>query len=117
MKTTKSLILTAVFCLVLVSASFADGGDNASPTYKSLGIQLTEEVKAVVNSPVYLAYTDKNLKGEAIVTMKVNSDGKIVIVNVRGKNEFLNEYLSLKISSKNLWADTEFTDKYFRYKN
>jgi hypothetical protein len=119
MKKTKLIIATILLTVTFVSTGFAnDGGNDKMLTAKtviSLNNQIYDEILNVLNLPVYLAYTDKNLKGDAYVTMTVNKEGKLVIAKIFGENDILNSYLNSKISSKNLWTPQKYANSYFRY--
>ena len=108
MKKIKLIIATSLLMVSLVSTGFANsGGDEKTLTAKtviSLNNQIYDEILNVLNLPVYLAFEDKNLKGDAYVTIAVNNEGKIVIVKIFGENDMLNKYLNSKISSRNLWT-------------
>jgi hypothetical protein len=120
MKKTKLIIATILLTVSLVSTGFAtDGGNDKMLTAKtviSLNNQIYDEILNVLNLPVYLAYADKNLKGDAFVTMTVNKEGKLVIAKIFGENDVLNNYLNSKISSRNLWTPQKYANSYFRYK-
>lgn len=109
-------IIILSFLIIPLGIAKDDGGGIAtSKSVIALNNQLRTEIKDVLNLPVFLAYEDKNLKGDAIVTMKVNTDGKLVIASIFGKNETLNKYLRSKISSKNLWTPQKYANQYLRY--
>jgi hypothetical protein len=120
MKKIKLIIATSLLMVSLVSTGFANsGGDEkmlTSKTVISLNNQIYDEILNVLNLPVYLAFEDKNLKGDAYVTIAVNNDGKIVIAKIFGENDMLNKYLKSKISSRNLWTPQKYANSYFRYK-
>ena len=120
MKKIKLIIATSLLMVSLVSTGFANsGGDEkmlTSKTVISLNNQIYDEILNVLNLPVYLAFEDKNLKGDAYVTIAVNNDGKIVIAKIFGENDLLNKYLKSKISSRNLWTPQKYANSYFRYK-
>ena len=120
MKKIKLIIATLLLMVSLVSTGFANsGGDEKTLTAKtviSLNNQIYDEILNVLNLPVYLAFEDKNLKGDAYVTIAVNNEGKIVIVKIFGENDMLNKYLNSKISSRNLWTPQKYANSYFRYK-
>lgn len=111
------VILITSFLITAIGYANDDGGEKATAkSVISLNNQLYNEILEVLNLPVYLAYEDKNLKGDAYVTMKVNKEGKLVIANIYGENRMLNRYLYSKISSKNLWTPQKYSNQYFRYK-
>lgn len=118
MKKTKFIFAIIISSFLFVSFGFAkdDGGEKTtSKSVISLNNQLYNEISEVLNLPVYLAYEDKNLKGFAYVTIKVNNDGKLMIANISGANTTLNKYLCSKICSRNLWAPTKYAGQYLRY--
>jgi hypothetical protein len=114
MKTLKILFLTAILAIVPIITANAD--EIKASTRSDLDIQIYEEIKDVLSLPVYLAYSDKNLNGISYVTITVGENGKICICNVRGENKHLNEYLTKKVSSRNLWTDPLFANSKFTYK-
>lgn len=114
MKLAKILILTAILAIVPIMAANAE--DIKASTKSDLDIQIYEEIKDVLSLPVYLSYSDKNLKGISYVNIYVNENGKICICNVKGENTVLNEYLMKKVSSRNLWTDPVFSNSTFTYK-
>ncbi|MBI5403769.1 MAG: hypothetical protein HY959_10250 [Ignavibacteriae bacterium] len=119
MKKIKFIIAIIILSFVIFPFSItkADGTQGGNSTNaSSLNKQLYIEIKEVLNLPVYLAFEDKNLKGDAYVTIKVDTNGKLVIAGIHGKNQTLNRYLQSKISSKNLWTPKKFSQEYFRYR-
>ena len=119
MKKTKFIFAILISSFLIIPFGFAkdDGGDKStSKSVISLNNQLYDEISDLLSLPVYLAYEDKNLKGDAFVTMKVNNDGKLMIANVFGSNETLNNYLRSKIKSRNLWTPQKYAGQYLRYK-
>lgn len=119
MKKTKFIFAIIISSFLIIPFGFAkdDGGEKAtSNSVIALNNQLYNEISEVMNLPVYLAFEDKNLKGDAIVTMKVDNDGKLVVVNVFGDNNTLNRYVKCKICSKNLWTPQKYAGQYLRYK-
>jgi hypothetical protein len=119
MKKTKFIFTIIIIAFAIVSTEYAkadNGGIETAKSVISLNNQLYDEIFEVLNLPVYLAYEDRNLKGDAVVTMMVNKNGKLEIANIFGKNETLNKYLHSKISSRNLWTPQKYANEYFRYK-
>jgi hypothetical protein len=120
MKKTKLIIAIIIVSFSLITTGFAKNDGNGkmimASTVLSLNNQLYDEILNVLNLPVYLAYEDKNIKGDAYVTMKVNEEGKLVIVKIFGENETMNKFLTSKISSRNLWTPQKYANSYFRYK-
>jgi hypothetical protein len=125
MKKAKFIIAFIIISFSLISSGFAYNAKNdengsgkmiMASTVLSLNNQLYDEILNVLNLPVYLAYEDKNIKGDAYVTIKVNENGKLVIVKIFGENEMMNKFLKSKISSRNLWTPQKYANLYFRYK-
>lgn len=119
MKKTKFIFAILISSFLTIQFGFAkdDGGEKeTSKSVISLNNQLYDEIADVLSLPVYLSYEDKNLKGDAFVTIMVNNDGKLVIANIFGKNENLNNYLQTKIKSRNLWTPQKYAGQYLRYK-
>ncbi|MBN1634808.1 MAG: hypothetical protein JW917_11635 [Ignavibacteria bacterium] len=114
MKLFKIIFLTAI--LAIVPLSMTNAKDISAATKSDLDIQIYEEIKDVLNEPVYLAYSDKNLKGISFVTVNIADNGKIYVSYIRGENHILNEYLSKKVSSRNLWTDPVYSNSSFTYK-
>lgn len=115
----KFLIAAIILSIVVIPLSIvkADGTQGGNSTYSnSLNKQLYTEIKEVLNLPVYLAFEDKNLKGDSYVTIKVDTNGKLIIAGIHGKNQTLNRFLQSKISSKNLWTPKKYSQEYFRYR-
>jgi hypothetical protein len=113
MKKIKLFILTAVL-IGFTSAGFAVAGPKVSKT-QSLNNQIKEEIISVLNLPVYLSYSDKNLEGKANVYIQVGENGKIAVSGITGANKTLNSYLKKKISSRNLWTNTAYKGNVFKY--
>lgn len=116
MKRLKYLLLSALLILTIGLTTLRAEDKIISPsTLGSLNIQLFNEVKLALESPVYLAYVDKDIKGTASVTYKVLESGKIEVVSVIGDNFVLNEYLSKKLRTQNLWTDLKYVGTQFTY--
>lgn len=119
MKKAKFILAVIIISALVLPLGFAKPDDNEKEVSRSvilLNNQLYNEILEVLKLPVYLAYTDKNLKGDACITMKVDKEGKLVIANIFGNNETLNKYLHSKVGSKNLWTPQKYANQYFRYK-
>ncbi len=113
MKKLKIFIVAAVL-IGFTSAGFASIGPIDTKS-QLLNNQIKEEIVSVLNSPVYLSYSDKTLEGKSTIFVRVNENGKIAVSNVSGSNKVLNSYLKKKISSRNLWTDTAYKGKVFKY--
>jgi hypothetical protein len=108
------LFLVAAVLIGFTSAGFASTGPIDTKS-QSLNNQIKEEIVSVLSLPVYLSYSDKNLEGKSTIFVRVNENGKIVVSGVTGLNKTLNSYLKKKISSKNLWTDTAYKGKVYKY--
>jgi len=109
-----NLILITLFITGLISAGFSYSNPK-DQRLTSLGQQIKSEIVDVMNLPVYLKYSDKNLDGIVNVLICVSENGKINVVNVTGENKDLSDYVYTKISSRNMWTDTKYTGNLFRY--
>jgi hypothetical protein len=119
MKKTKFIFTIIIVVFLITPFGFVKADNEGIETAKSvisLNNQLYDEIFEVLNLPVYLSYEDKDLKGDAIITMTVSKEGKLMIANIFGNNEILNKYLQSKISSRNLWTPQKYANQYFRYK-
>jgi hypothetical protein len=120
MKKTKFLIAIIIVSFSFITTGFAKGEGIEkmimATTVMSLNNQIYNEIQDLMNLPVYLAYEDKNIKGDAYVTMKVTEEGKLVLVKIFGQNETLNKFLTSKVNSRNLWTPQKYANLYFRYK-
>jgi len=113
MKKLKSLIIIAtIFGFASAGFAIADPGDLK---VQALNNQIRDEIVDVLNLPVYLSFSDKNITGKAKVVITVEPNGKIKLVGVNGTNKVLNSYLSKKISSRNLWTGTNYKGNVFIY--
>jgi hypothetical protein len=115
-------ILAAIALTILMSgfvnAATNDTKDPYPPAIKikSLNYQITNEIKDLFTLPVYLKYSDKNLKGTATVLINVAENGKIGIEQISGLNDQLNSYVRDKIKSLNLWTSPVYGNSQFIYK-
>jgi hypothetical protein len=116
MKKMKNLKLFLVVAVLIgfTSAGFAEAVPKISKT-QSLNNQIKDEIVSVLNLPVYISYSDKNLEGKATVYIQVNENGKINVAGITGVNKSLNSYLMKKISSRNLWTGTAYRGMIFKY--
>jgi len=108
------LFLIAAVITGFISAGIASA-DPIDSKIQSLNLQIKKELIDVLNLPVYLSYCDKNLEGKSKVFLTVDINGKIIILDATGSNKCLNSYLKKKISSRNLWTDTKYKGKIFKY--
>jgi hypothetical protein len=114
MKKLKLLTLIGLLTgIISTGFSFADPIDLK---ITALGHQIKGEIVDVMNLPVYLKYTDKNLNGSVDVLIAVQENGKINIININGDNKNLNNYVFNKIATRNMWTDTKYKGKMFRYR-
>jgi len=119
MKKIKFIIAIIILSCVILPFGIANADENqgGNSNYSaSLNSQLYNEIREVLDLPVYLAYADRNLKGDAFVTIKVDTNGRLVIAGIQGSNPTLNKFLQSKISSKNLWTPVKYAKQYFRYR-
>ena len=115
-KMKKLKLLSIIILLVVGSAAscFSYSGPKDQKV-SSLGMQIKHEIVDVMNLPVYLKFSDKNLEGIVNVLISVSENGKINVVNVTGSNKDLNDYVYAKISSRNMWTDTKYTGNLFKF--
>jgi hypothetical protein len=114
MKLFNLLIAITISVLLFSNTNKLFAGDYPE-NITSLKNQITAELKDILNTPVYLIYSDKNLNGTIVLTIGINSDGKIIIENVVGENNELNSYVTKKISCKSLWTLTKYAGITFDY--
>lgn len=107
------IIMAAVLMLPFISAK----ADNISPgNVTDLNIHIYKEINQVLQTPVNLKFQDKNISGIAYISLTVREDGKIVIQNINGENNILNDMIKTKIETRNMWTDPIFQGKTFEYK-
>jgi len=111
------LILPAVIgvLMLFLSAGSVKADNNEPTTVSELKYQIEKEILDVFKSPISLYFEDKNIDGDAFVTITVLENGKISVESVTGDNNILNSMLEKRISSRNLWTDTKFAGKDFIY--
>ncbi|MCE1166187.1 MAG: hypothetical protein LWX07_12380 [Bacteroidetes bacterium] len=116
MRYTKSIIPAVIGVIMLfITAGFVKADNNEPSTVSDLRYQISKELVDVFKSPLSIYYQEKNLDGEAFVTITVMPNGKIQVESVLGDNYTLNSMLEKKISTKNLWTDTKFAGYDFTY--
>jgi hypothetical protein len=116
MKNFKLIIPAVIGVLMLfLSAGIVKAGINEPATLADLRYQIGNEIMDVFRSPISLYFEDKNIKGEAFVTITVLENGKIIVESVVGQNNILNALLEKRIRTRNLWTDTKFAGKDFVY--
>jgi len=108
-------IMTVAAVLVL-TLNFAKADSFNTSKESDLSYQLKNEIKSTMLLPVYLKYTDDNLKGEATVYVTVKNNGKLCLTKVEGANDQLNALVTSKVNSINAWTSNEFAGKVFKYK-
>lgn len=116
MKTIKFKIITLISIAVLFTAGIVKADNNEPSTLSSLGAQIHKEIVDVLNTPLWLNYQDKNLKGDVNVVIAIDKNGKVSLLEVNGENNVLNSMVANKIKSRNLWTDTKYAGKTFIYK-
>lgn len=115
MKFVKYILTVAILLTLTLNISRAEGINNISKE-SDLAYQLKQEIKNMMLLPVYLKFEDKNLTGEATVSITVKDNGKICLIKVEGENKQLNSLVESKINSINAWTSSEFAGKVFIYK-
>jgi hypothetical protein len=115
MKLINYLLAIAVLLTLTINISKAEGINNTSKE-SDLAYQMKQEIKYMMSLPVYLKFEDKNLTGEAAVTVTVKDNGKICLIKVDGENIQLNRLVESKVKAINAWTSTEFAGKMFTYK-
>lgn len=110
------IIAVTLSVIVPISNSFAVTDPVYVNTYADLNYQIKKEIKEMINTPISLFYSDKNLNGTTYVMISVREDGKIFIDKVIGGNAILNSYLAKKLNSRNLWTDPKYAKSTFFYK-
>ena len=114
MKLTKILLSAGMLIALTLNISKAGTTNNLSKE-SDLVYQMKQEIKSMLMLPVYLKFEDNNLKGEAIVFVTVQNNGKLSLVKVEGENKQLNGLVASKVNSINAWAGKEFAGKTFSY--
>lgn len=114
MKLTKILLSAVMLIALTLNISKADGLTISKES--DLAYQLKQEIKHMMLLPVYLKFEDKNLTGEATVSITVKDNGKICLIKVEGENKQLNGLVESKINAINAWTGKEFAGKTFTYK-
>jgi hypothetical protein len=116
MKNFKLIIPAVIGVLMLfLSTAFVRADNNEPSTISDLKYQIEKEILDVFRSPISLYFEDKNINGEAYVTIGVQENGKIIVESVSGSNNILNALLEKRISTRNLWTDTKFSGRDFVY--
>lgn len=117
MKNIKYFLALIIMSFLLIPFSITKADITKPPaTVNDLNNQIFEEIQNILQTPLYLNYTDKNLKGETYITISVIKDGKISVTDAKGENEMLNRYVIRKIESRNMWTDPAYTGKSFTFK-
>ncbi len=116
MKYNKSIIPAVIGVMMLfLTAGFAKADNNEPSTVSDLRYQIQKEIVDVFKAPVDMYYEDKNITGDAFVTITVQPNGKIVVESVLGENNILNNMLIKRIETRNLWTDTKFSGYDFTF--
>jgi len=109
----KKIFLLFAITVLSIGSAFAESG---SPLKENdLKYQISNEIKDKLNTPVYISYTNKDLTGKVSCRMNVGENGKISITEVRSSNKNLNEYVTKKIKTLNLWTGTAYSGKSYTY--
>ena len=116
MKYNKSIIPAVIGVIMLfLTTGFAKADNNEPSTVSDLRYQIQKEIVDVFKTPVDMYYEDKNISGDAFVTITVQPNGKIVVESVLGENNILNNMLIRRIETRNLWTDTKFSGYDFTF--
>ncbi len=116
MKYNKSIIPAVIGVIMLfLTAGFAKADNNEPSTVSDLRYQIQKEIVDVFKAPVDMYYEDKNISGDAFVTITVQPNGKIIVESVLGENNILNSMLVKRIETRNLWTDTKFSGYDFTF--
>jgi len=116
MKYNKSIIPAVIGVIMLfLTAGFAKADNNEPSTVSDLRYQIQKEIVDVFKAPVDMYYEDKNISGDAFVTITVQPNGKIIVESVLGENNILNNMLVKRIETRNLWTDTKFSGYDFTF--
>ncbi len=116
MKYNKSIIPAVIGVIMLfLTAGFAKADNNEPSTVSDLRYQIQKEIVDVFKAPVDMYYEDKNINGDAFVTITVQPNGKIIVESVLGENNILNSMLVKRIETRNLWTDTKFSGYDFTF--
>ncbi|MFA7361414.1 MAG: hypothetical protein WC139_10300 [Candidatus Kapaibacterium sp.] len=116
MKTLKSYLFIFTVMAVIFSASLLKADNISAANTSDLRIHIYKELVDILKSPVWLNFQNKNLKGETEVAIFVSRSGKIVLKSVNGENQVLNNMITHKFNSLNIWTATNFADQSFNFK-
>ena len=109
----KKIFLLFAITALSIGSAFAESG---SPLKENdLKHQISTEIKDKLNTPVYISYMNKDLKGNVSCRMNVGQNGKISVSDVTSSNKKLNEYVTKKIKTLNLWTGTAYSGKSYTY--
>ncbi len=115
MKILKTKIIGLIAVAVIFTTGIVKAENNEPATYSDLKYQIQKEMIGEFKEYVSIKYENKNLKGEAYVTLIVGKDGKICIKAINGENNALNSLIKEKMLETNLWTDTKFSGQSFNY--
>jgi len=114
MKFVKYLLTSALLFTFALNISKADG--IYKPSSKAdLAYQFKQEIKQMMELPVYIKFENKDLEGTSVAYITVMSNGKIVLTKVEGENKSLNQLVTGKINEINAWVNTDFAGQTFKY--
>lgn len=116
MRTLKTYLIIITAAVVVFSATLLKADNISAANTSDLRIHIYKELVDVLKSPTWLNFQNKNLNGETEVTICVCRSGKIVLKAVEGDNQILNNMITHKFNSLNLWTDTNFADQSFNFK-
>lgn len=116
MRTLKTYLFVFTVIAVIFSATQLKADNISAANTSDLRIHIYKELVEILKSPMWLNFQDKNLKGETEVTICVCHSGKIVLKSVDGENQILNNMITHKFNSLNLWTATNFADQSYIFK-
>ncbi len=116
MRTLKKYIFISTIIALFFSANLLKAEIISAANTSDLRIHIYKELVDILKSPLWLNFQDKNLKGETEVIICVCRTGKIMLKSVEGENQVLNNMVSHKFNSLNLWTATNFADNSFSFK-
>jgi hypothetical protein len=116
MKNFKTKIIALIAVAIIFSTGIVRAGNNEPLKMSDLNVQIYKELAEVLRTPTWLNFKDKNIAGETSVTITIENSGKIVLKSINGESNFLNNMVSHKIESLNLWTDPKFAGSDFTYK-
>jgi hypothetical protein len=115
MKSLKTKIMGLLIVAIIFSAGILKAENNEPDTYSDLKYQIQKEMIGEFREYVSVKYENRDLKGDAVVTLTVEKNGKICLKEIVGENKLLNQMIKEKVSETNMWTDTKFGGRTFQY--